>query len=86
MIGRDQTQVVKIKERLRKGILKSIKEQGLSQGDVGKLIGMARNNVNTVLRGTEKRVSIDQFIRIANGIGIKIDLIMREPKKGGKKT
>ena len=80
MTDKDKTQVVKIKDKLRKEILKSMKRRGLSQGEVGRMIGMARNNVNRVLRGTEKRVSIDRLVSMANGIGIKIALVIKDVK------
>lgn len=77
MVDWDETDVPEIKEKLIKKILSEMDNQNLSQGEVGRMIGMDRKNVNKTLRGTERGVSINQLIRIANGIGLKIDLIIK---------
>ncbi|MCB9061484.1 MAG: XRE family transcriptional regulator [Halobacteriovoraceae bacterium] len=77
MVDWDETDVPEIKEKLIKEILSEMDNQNLSQGEVGRMIGMDRKNVNKTLRGTERGVSINQLIRIANGIGLKVDLIIK---------
>ncbi len=77
MVNWDETDVPEIKEKLIKKILSEMDNQNLSQGEVGRMIGMDRKNVNKTLRGTERGVSINQLIRIANGIGLKVDLIIK---------
>ncbi|MEC9284188.1 MAG: XRE family transcriptional regulator [Bdellovibrionota bacterium] len=77
MVDWDETDVPEIKEKLIKKILSEMDNQNLSQGEVGRMIGMDRKNVNKTLRGTERGVSINQLIRIANGIGLKVDLIIK---------
>ncbi|MBK24496.1 MAG: hypothetical protein CME70_10930 [Halobacteriovorax sp.] len=77
----EETEVPKLKEQLITKILSEMEKQGLSQGEVGRLIGMDRKNVNKTLRGTERGVSINQLVRIANGIGLKIDMIIKRAKK-----
>ena len=76
----EETEVPKLKEQLITKILSEMEKQGLSQGEVGRLIGMDRKNVNKTLRGTERGVSINQLVRIANGIGLKIDMIIKRKK------
>jgi len=76
----EETEVPKLKEQLTTKILAEMEKQGLSQGEVGRLIGMDRKNVNKTLRGTERGVSINQLVRIANGIGLKIDMIIKRKK------
>lgn len=78
----DETQVPELKEQLIMAIEKKMEKEGLSQGEVGRIIGMDRKNVNKTLRGTERGVSINQLIRIANGIGLNIEMIIK--KKHGK--
>ena len=77
----EETEVPKLKEQLITKILSEMEKQGLSQGEVGRLIGMDRKNVNKTLRGTERGVSINQLVRIANGIGLKVDMIIKRAKK-----
>ncbi len=80
MVDWEETEVPKLKEQLTTKILAEMEKQGLSQGEVGRLIGMDRKNVNKTLRGTERGVSINQLVRIANGIGLKVDMIIKRKK------
>ena len=76
----ETTDVPELKEKLVDKILAEMEKQELSQGDVGRLIGMDRKNVNKTLRGTERGVSLNQLIRIANGIGLKVEMIIKRSK------
>jgi predicted XRE-type DNA-binding protein len=75
-----ETQVPHLKEKLISTILKEMEKRELSQGEVARMIGLDRRNVNKVLRGTERGVSIDQLVRIANGIGLDVDVIIKRSK------
>lgn len=81
VVDLNDTQVPELKEKLIEEILKEMKGQGLSQNDVGKLVGMDRRNVNKTLRGTEKGIALNQLVRIANGIGLRVDLIVKKIRK-----
>ncbi|MCB9061368.1 MAG: XRE family transcriptional regulator [Halobacteriovoraceae bacterium] len=72
--------VIQLKEKLTLAILKEMEKQNLSQGEVARMIGLDRRNVNKILRGTERGVSIDQLVRIANGIGLDVDVIIKRSK------
>ncbi|MFP5518777.1 MAG: XRE family transcriptional regulator [Bdellovibrionia bacterium] len=74
------TQVPQLKEKLTLAILKEMEKKELSQGEVARMIGLDRRNVNKILRGTERGVSIDQLVRIANGIGLDVDVIIKRSK------
>ena len=76
----DKTQVSELKDLLIEEIEKQMKRNKLSQGGVGRLVGMDRKNVNKTLRGTERGVSLDQLIRIANGIGLNVKMIIKNRK------
>lgn len=69
-----------IKEKLTEAILKEMARKGLSQGEVARMIGLDRRNVNKTLRGTERGISIDQLVRIANGIGLNVDIVVKRTK------
>lgn len=69
-----------IKSKLLTTIEREMEKKNLSQGEVARLIGLDRRNVNKILRGTERGVSIDQLIRIANGIGLDVDVIIKRSK------
>ncbi len=74
------TQVADLKEILKKAICDEMEANELTQGDVARTIGLDRRNVNKILRGTERGVSIDQFIRIANGIGLQVNMVIKRKK------
>ena len=80
MVDWKKTEVPRLKEQIIEKILAEMEKQGLSQGEVGRLIGMDRKNVNKTLRGTERGVSLNQLIRIANGIGLKVEMIIKRKK------
>ncbi len=69
-----------IKNKLLLSIEKEMEQKELSQGEVARMIGLDRRNVNKILRGTERGVSIDQLVRIANGIGLDVDVIIKRSK------
>lgn len=76
----EETQVKKLKIKLLNSIEKEMERKELSQGEVARMIGLDRRNVNKILRGTERGVSIDQLVRIANGIGLDVDVIIKRSK------
>lgn len=69
-----------IKTKILASIEKEMERKNLSQGEVARMIGLDRRNVNKILRGTERGVSIDQLVRIANGIGLDVDVIIKRSK------
>lgn len=81
MANHPETQVPDIKEKLTAAILKEMNQRGLSQGDVALMVGLDRRNVNKILRGTERGVSIDQLVRIANGINLNVDVLIKKLKE-----
>lgn len=76
----DNTGTIKIKNKLLSTIEIEMEKKSLSQGEVARMIGLDRRNVNKILRGTERGVSIDQLVRIANGIGLDVDVIIKRSK------
>lgn len=76
----NDTQVPELKKKLTDEINKEIEKKGLSQSKVGELAGMSRVNVNKLLRGTEKSVALNQLVKVANSLGIEIELIFKRVK------
>jgi predicted XRE-type DNA-binding protein len=76
----NDTQVPELKKKLTDEINKEIEAKGLSQAQVGDLAGMSRVNVNKLLRGTEKSVALNQLVKVANSLGIEIELIFKRVK------
>jgi len=63
-----------------KAILKEMKVHGISQAELARKIGLDRTNVNKTLRGTERGVTIEQLIRLANGVGLDVEVIIKKLK------
>lgn len=80
MTNIDETQVPELKQKLMDEINKEIEKRNLSQSQVGELAGMSRVNVNKLLRGTEKSIALNQLVKVANALGIKIELIFKRTK------
>lgn len=77
----DNTGSIRIKNKLLAKIEEEMEKKELSQGEVARMVGLDRRNVNKILRGTERGVSIDQLVRIANGIGLDVDIIIKRSKE-----
>lgn len=69
----------KIKEQLLTTIEKSMKETNISQGEVARRIGALRRNVNQVL-GRKKNASLDYILKMAESIGLDVELKIKRPK------
>lgn len=69
----------KIKEQLLTTIEKSMKETNISQGEVARRIGALRRNVNQVL-GRKKKASLDYILKMAESIGLDVELKIKRPK------
>lgn len=69
----------KIKEQLLTTIEKSMKDTNISQGEVARRIGALRRNVNQVL-GRKKNASLDYILKMAESIGLDVELKIKRPK------
>ena len=67
-----------IKEKLTSKILEVMEKKKLSQVKVADLVGLDVRNLNKVLRGTERGISIEQLIRVANSISLEVDITIRK--------
>lgn len=69
----------KLKEQLLTSIAKSMKEADISQGEVARRIGALRRNVNQIM-GRKKNASIDYLLKMAESIGLEVEMKIRKPK------
>lgn len=70
----------KIREQLLTTIEKSMEDANISQGEVARRIGALRRNVNQVL-GRKKNASIDYILKMAESIGLEVELKVRKAKR-----
>ena len=71
---------IDIKEKLTSKILEVMEKKKLTQAKVADLVGLDSKNLNKILRGTERGISIEQLIRVANSISLKVDVTIRNKK------
>jgi len=69
----------KVKEKLFAAIQRTMENEGISQGEVARRIGAERPNINRLMRG-KIPVSVDFLLKIAESIGLDVDLKIRLKK------
>ena len=57
-----------------------MKRLKMSQDELGRLVGMQRNKVNNLLRGTEKSVSLKKVITLAQALNLDVDIRVKRIK------
>ncbi len=70
----------RLKEQLLTSIEKSMEDANISQGEVARRIGALRRNVNQII-GRKKNASIDYILKIAESIGLDVEMKVRKSKK-----
>ena len=75
------SQVLELKIKIIKSIENEMTRRSLSQGEVARMIGMDRRNVNKVLLDDEGVTSLNQLVKIANGIGLNVEMILKRKKE-----
>jgi plasmid maintenance system antidote protein VapI len=69
----------KLKEELYSMIEKIMEKDGVTQAEVARRIGARRNNINKVMRRRDT-VSLEFLIKIAESIGLDIEMKIRRKK------
>jgi plasmid maintenance system antidote protein VapI len=73
------TLATRLKEELLEIIEKEMITKDISQGEVARRIGALRRNVNQIM-GRKKNASIDYMLKIAESIGLDVEMKVRKPK------
>ena len=68
-----------LRKKLFATVEKTMEQEGVSQGEVARRIGAERTNINRVMRG-KNAVSIDFLLKIAESIGLEVELKTRLKK------
>lgn len=74
---------VKIKKKILAEIEKEMEAKGISQGELGRQLDIARHHVNAYLRGRNLSLSFERIFEMANVVGLEIDVTVK--RKGLKK-
>lgn len=52
----------------------------MSQGELGRQLGVKRTDINRYLRGTNTAVSLERIIEMAETVGLEIDVTIKKKK------
>lgn len=75
----NSSNVDNIKAELMARIEKEMEASGISQGEIARRTGMQRTNVNHIMR-RKNIVSIEMLVRIAEAIGLKVEIKIKKLK------
>lgn len=64
-----------------KNVLISRRDGNLSQEQLAKIAGVSRNYISMIERGEAENVSIEIIRKLAEGLGVKIEVLTNEPSK-----
>ncbi|MCH2534226.1 MAG: helix-turn-helix domain-containing protein [Bdellovibrionales bacterium] len=73
---------VKIKKKILAEIEKEMEAKGISQGELGRQLDIARHHVNAYLRGRNLSLSFERIFEMADVVGLEIDVTVK--RKGRK--
>ena len=73
---------------MKKEILAEIEKEmntiGMSQGELGRRVDIARHHINSYLRGRNLSLSFDRIFEMAAVVGLDIQIVVKRNKKRGK--
>ncbi len=72
---------VELKRKILDKIEAEMKKIGMSQGELGRQLGVKRTDVNRYLRGTNTAVSLERLIEMAKTVGLEIDVTIKRKKE-----
>lgn len=75
---------MELKRKILDKIEAEMKKIGMSQGELGRQLGVKRTDVNRYLRGTNTAVSLERVIEMAETVGLEIDVKINKKRAGGK--
>ncbi|USN48065.1 MAG: helix-turn-helix transcriptional regulator [Pseudobdellovibrionaceae bacterium] len=71
---------VELKRKILDKIEVEMKKNGMSQGELGRQLGVKRTDINRYLRGTNTAVSLERIIEMAETVGLEIDVTIKKKK------
>lgn len=71
---------VEMKQKILAAIEKEMKSQGISQGELGRQIDIARHHVNAYLRGKNLSLSFERIFEMAEVVGLDVDVVIKKKK------
>ncbi|MEZ4744007.1 MAG: helix-turn-helix transcriptional regulator [Bdellovibrionota bacterium] len=70
-----------IKTKILNEIEKEMKRLGMSQGELGRRMGVERYNINRYLRSYKTPVSFDRIFEMAETVGLDINVTVKRKLK-----
>ena len=73
---------VELKREILDKIEAEMKKTGMSQAELGRMVGVERTDINKYLRGSNTAVSFERLIEMTQAVGLEVDVVVK--KKGHK--
>lgn len=68
------------KRKIIKEIRKEMRDKSVSQSQLGNMVGMSRTDINKALNDTDRYVSFQRLVEMANALKLKIDIKIERVK------
>lgn len=59
-----------------------VRQRGITQTEVARLLGLSQPDVSRLLRGDFRDYSLERLLRLLTGLGRDIDIVIRQPRSG----
>ncbi len=76
-LGFGNAEELRVRADLIRQVNKTIKQRGLTQSEVARLIGFAQSDVSLLMRGTVTRFSTERIIRVLVRLGHDLDILVK---------
>ena len=71
---------VELKRKVLSKIESEMKKMGMSQGELGRQLGVERSDINKYLRGSNTAVSFERILEMADAVELDVDVIVKKRK------
>lgn len=72
--------VVELKRKVLAKIEIEMKKMGMSQGELGRQLGVERSDINKYLRGSNTAVSFERILEMAEAVDLEVDVTVKKRK------
>ena len=79
-LGHPNAEAHLLKAELVARIDKIIRQRGLKQVEVAKLLRLSQPDVSRLLRGSFREYSVERLLRLLTALGRDVEIVIREPR------
>ena len=71
---------VELKREILDKIEAEMKKTGMSQAELGRMVGVERTDINKYLRGSNTAISLERLIEMAEAVGLEVKVTIKRMK------